>query len=84
MRFDSRAELELRNAQQQNTPDAEWGIALLAAQLPLDVAAAAWRGMGRGLAQAGYEAYFREESGFRVIYARRKPDPQAEGGADRS
>lgn len=82
MRFDV-DELEVRNmAVERPAPaDTEWAVAALTlGGLPLDVAADLLRVIGRGLDRAGYEAFFRQESGFRVLYARRNPTSPAEGG----
>jgi len=71
--FDSIRELELRNLQRGSGPDAEWAIAMIAGAVPLDVVSAVTHGAGAALWRAGYEAFFRQESGFRVLYARRTP-----------
>ncbi|MBD3941970.1 hypothetical protein IF188_09710 [Microbacterium sp. NEAU-LLC] len=76
-------ELEVRNmAVPRPAPlDAEWAIAALSlGGMPLDLAADLLRAMGAGLDDAGFEAFFRNDTGFRVLYARRKPLTSAKGG----
>lgn len=80
MSLDSIAAAEAHNAEQRGHDDAEYVIGLLPGMLPLDIAAALMQGAGGRLWAAGYEAFFREETGFRVMYARRKPTSPAKGG----
>jgi hypothetical protein len=66
-------ELELRNLRQFNEPDQEWAFAELLVNIPMDVAGRGWAGMARGLEKAGYDAYFKPETGLRVLWIRRRP-----------
>jgi hypothetical protein len=73
---------ELRNLQQTG-PDAEWAIARLYGNVPLDMFAA-YGGMAKKLERNGYEAYFKTETGLQILWARRKPAPASTATPERT
>lgn len=64
-------ELEQRNMRARG-PEAEFAIARILGGIPLDAAVELTRGLGKRLERKGFEAYFKEEAGFAVVWVRRR------------
>jgi hypothetical protein len=61
---------EARNAEQMGGTEAEWAVARLFGNVPLDVFTA-FAGLARQLSHSGYDAYFKQETGMTIVWARR-------------
>lgn len=68
-----RTDAEVDNlVQRVDDPDAAWAVAELLGNIPLEVAGDVWSAMTAGLSDAGYDSFFRVQTGFRVLFVRRR------------